>query len=47
MEKVRFFSFLKLGLLILVVYIKADNLYTKTCKTCLIPFSKGSKNKER
>lgn len=36
-----------IGLLILVVYIKADNLYTKTCKTCLIPFSKGSKNKER
>lgn len=35
---------ISIGLLILVVYIKADSIYTKTCKACLI-IPKQSKSK--
>ena len=35
---------LSLGLLMLAVYLKADSVYTKTCKVCLISSSKGGKH---
>ncbi len=39
------FKTLSIGLLVLAVYLKADNVYTKTCKTCLISPEKKEENK--
>ncbi len=32
-----------IGLLGLAVYLKADSVYTRTCKACLVPFAKNKK----
>ncbi|MBI2667862.1 hypothetical protein HYX17_03795 [Candidatus Woesearchaeota archaeon] len=37
---------LSIGLLILAVYLKADSVYTKTCKTCLISPKKKEDDKK-
>ena len=34
---------ISIGLLVLAVYLKADSVYTKTCKACLVPFVKYNK----
>ncbi len=41
------FKTISIGLLVLAVYLKADSVYTKTCKTCLIaPKKKGDKEEQ-
>lgn len=40
------FKIISIGLLVLAVYLKADSVYTKTCKICLIAPKKKKGNKE-
>lgn len=37
---------LSIGFLVLAVYLKADSVYTKTCKACLVPPAKGKNKKD-